>query len=158
MKRLIIGVIGGRRTEKKLLKEAEEVGRLIAQKNAVLICGGLTGVMEYASKGAKSAGGLTIGILPQNDTKEANEYIDIPIPTGMGIARNVIIVRASDVLIAVGGEYGTLSEIAFALQIGKPVIGISTWDIKGVIPAENAKDAIEKAFKFIDKDPEINLK
>lgn len=158
MKRLIIGVIGGRRTEKKLLKEAEEVGRLIAQKNAVLICGGLTGVMEYASKGAKSAGGLTIGILPQNDTKEANEYIDIPIPTGMGIARNVIIARASDVLIAVGGEYGTLSEIAFALQIGKPVIGISTWDIKGVIPAENAKDAIEKAFKFIDKDPEINLK
>lgn len=158
MKRLIIGVIGGRRTEKKLLKEAEEVGRLIAQKNAVLICGGLTGVMEYASKGAKSAGGLTIGILPQNDTKEANEYIDIPIPTGMGIARNVIIARASDVLIAVGGEYGTLSEIAFALQIGKPVIGISTWDIKGVIPAENAKDAIEKAFKFIDKDPKINLK
>lgn len=156
MKRLV-GVIGGRRTEKRLLKEAEEVGRLIAQKNAVLICGGLTGVMEYASKGAKLAGGLTIGILPQNDAKEANKYIDIPIPTGMGIARNVIIARASDVLIAIGGEYGTLSEIAFALQIGKPVIGISTWDIKGVIPAEDAEDAIEKAFEFLDRNSKINL-
>jgi uncharacterized protein (TIGR00725 family) len=145
----IIGVIGGRRAEKRLLKEAEEVGKLIAQRGAVLICGGLTGVMEAASKGAKSAGGLTIGILPQNDAKEANKYIDIAIPTGLGIARNVIIARASDVLISIGGEYGTLSEIAFALQIGKPVIGISTWDIKGVIPVKSANDAVEKAFEFI---------
>jgi uncharacterized protein (TIGR00725 family) len=143
MKR-IIGVIGGRRTEKSLLKEAEEAGRLIAQNGAALVCGGLGGVMEAASRGAKAGGGLTVGILPQNDAKEANQFIDIPIVTGLGIGRNVIIARTADALIAVGGAYGTLSEIAFALQMGKPVAGIKTWDIKGVIPSENAADAIEK--------------
>jgi uncharacterized protein (TIGR00725 family) len=143
MKR-IIGVIGGRRTEKSLLKEAEEAGRLIAQNGAALVCGGLGGVMEAASRGAKAEGGLTVGILPQNDAKEANQFIDIPIVTGLGIGRNVIIARTADAFIAVGGEYGTLSEIAFALQMGKPVAGIKTWDIKGVIPAQNAVDAIEK--------------
>lgn len=145
----IIAVIGGRRTEKRLLKEAEEVGSLIALRGATLICGGLSGVMEAASKGAKSHGGLTIGILPHNDKKEANPYIDIPIATGLGLTRNAIIARAADVLIAVGGEYGTLSEIAFALQMGKPVVGIRTWDIKGVIVAEKAADAVNKAFELI---------
>ncbi len=144
MKKPVIAVIGGRRPEKSLFKEAEEVGRLIAQKGAVLVCGGLGGVMEAASKGAKSGGGLTLGILPQNDSKDANPYIDISVATGLGIARNVIIARTADALIAVGGEYGTLSEIAFALQMGKPVVGIKTWDIKGVIRAENAVDAINK--------------
>lgn len=145
----IIAVIGGRRTEKALLLEAEEVGRLIAKRGATLICGGLTGVMEAASKGAKSQGGLTVGILPHNDTKEANPYIDIPIATGLGLTRNVIIARAAEVLIAVGGEYGTLSEIAFALQVGKPVVGIRTWNIKGIMNAENAADAVNKAFELI---------
>jgi uncharacterized protein (TIGR00725 family) len=144
--RKIIAVIGGRRTEKALLREAEEVGRLIAGNGAVLVCGGLGGVMEAASRGAMTEGGLTVGILPQNDAKAVNQYIDIPIVTGLGIGRNVVIARTADALIAVGGEYGTLSEIAFALQMGKPVIGIRTWDIKGVIPAENAGEAIEKAF------------
>jgi len=148
MKR-IIAVIGGRRTEKALLREAEEVGRLIAGNGAVLVCGGLGGVMEAASRGAKAGGGFTVGILPQNDAKEANQHIDIPIVTGLGIGRNVVIARTADALIAVGGEYGTLSEIAFALQMGKPVIGIRTWDIKGVIPAENAGEAIEKAFALL---------
>jgi uncharacterized protein (TIGR00725 family) len=147
--RRIIAVIGGRRTEKALLKEAEEVGRLIAGNGAVLVCGGLGGVMEAASRGAKGEGGLTVGILPQNDAKAVNQYIDIPIVTGLGIGRNVVIARTADALIAVGGEYGTLSEIAFALQMGKPVIGIRTWDIKGVIPAENAGEAIEKAFALL---------
>jgi uncharacterized protein (TIGR00725 family) len=145
----IIAVIGGRRTEKFLLRQAEEVGRLIAQRGATLVCGGLSGVMEAASKGAKAEGGLTVGILPQNDSKEANQYIDIPIPTGLGIGRNVIIARAADALIAVGGEYGTLSEIAFALQMGKPVIGIKTWDIQGVITAENALDAVNRVFELL---------
>jgi uncharacterized protein (TIGR00725 family) len=144
LKRPVIAVIGGRRPEKSLFKEAEEVGRLIAQKGAVLVCGGLGGVMEAASKGAKSGGGLSLGILPQNDSKDANPYIDISVPTGLGIARNVIIARTADALIAVGGEYGTLSEIALALQMGKPVVGIRTWDIKGIIRAENAADAINK--------------
>lgn len=146
----IIAVIGGRNVRKGLLKEAEEVGKLIALRGAILICGGLIGVMESASKGAKSQGGITVGILPQNDTKEANPYIDIPIATGLGMGRNVIIARSADALIAVGGEYGTLSEIAFALQMDKPVVGIKTWDIKGVITAENAVDAVNKAFELLE--------
>ena len=143
----IIAVIGGRRTEKALLKEAEEVGRLIALRGATLVCGGLGGVMEAASRGAKSEGGITVGILPQNDSDNANRYIDIPIATGLGIGRNVIIARTADALIAVGGAYGTLSEIAFALQMGKPVAGIKTWDIKGVMSAENAAEAVERVFE-----------
>jgi uncharacterized protein (TIGR00725 family) len=142
-----IAVIGGRRSDKSLLKEAEEAGRLIARKGFTLVCGGLRGVMEAASRGAKSEGGLTVGILPQNDSKEANPFIDIPIVTGLGIGRNVIIARTADALIAVGGEYGTLSEIAFALQMGKPVAGIKTWDIKGVIGAENAEEAVNKVLE-----------
>jgi uncharacterized protein (TIGR00725 family) len=145
----VIGVIGGRKTDKALLKEAAEVGRLIAQKGATLVCGGLGGVMEAASRGAKAGGGITVGILPQNDSKRANRFIDIPIVTGFGIGRNVIIARTADALIAVGGEYGTLSEIAFALQMGKPVVGIGTWDIKGIMPAENAEDAMNKVFSAI---------
>jgi uncharacterized protein (TIGR00725 family) len=143
----IIAVIGGRRTEKALLKEAEEVGRLIARKGATLVCGGLGGIMESASRGAKSEGGITVGILPQNDSDNANQYIDIPIATGLGIGRNVIIARTADALIAVGGAYGTLSEIAFALQMGKPVAGIRTWDIKGIISVENAAEAVERIFE-----------
>lgn len=146
----IIAVIGGRRVEKALLLEAETVGRLIAQKGATLVCGGLSGVMKAASKGAKSEGGLTVGILPHDHSKEANQYIDIPIATGLGIGRNVIIARTADALIAVGGEYGTLSEIAFALQMGKPVVGIKTWDIKGIIHAENAADAVNKVFELLE--------
>jgi uncharacterized protein (TIGR00725 family) len=145
----IIAVIGGRRTEKALLSEAEEAGRLIARRGATLVCGGLGGVMEAASKGAKSEGGLTVGILPHNDSKEANHYMDIPVATGLGIGRNVIIFRTADALIAVGGAYGTLSEIAFALQMGKPIVGIKTWDIKGVIHAENAVDAVNKVFELL---------
>jgi len=145
----IIGVIGGRRVDKTLLSEAEKVGRLIAQKEIVLVCGGLTGVMEAVAKGARSAGGITVGILPQEHKRDANEYIDISIVTGLGIGRNVIIARTADVVISIGGEYGTLSEIAFALQMGKPVIGIRTWDIQGVIKVENAEEAVAKAFELL---------
>jgi uncharacterized protein (TIGR00725 family) len=148
----IIAIIGGRRTEKPLLREAEEAGRLIAQKGAILLCGGLGGVMEAASKGAKSGGGITVGILPQNDSKDANSYIDIPLATGLGIGRNMIIARSADALIAIGGEYGTLSEIAFALQMGKPVVGIKTWDIKGIVIAKNAIDATNRVFETLQLD------
>lgn len=147
--RPVIGVIGGRKTGKNLLREAEEVGRLIAERGAVLVCGGLRGVMEAAARGARSAGGLTIGILPQEDKRDANDFIDIAIPTGLGIGRNVIIARTAEALIAVGGEYGTLSEIAFGMQMGKPVIGIGTWQVKGVIGAENASEAVQKAFAHL---------
>ncbi|HWR59461.1 MAG TPA: TIGR00725 family protein [Thermodesulfovibrionales bacterium] len=145
----IISVIGGRRAEKSLLEEAEKVGRLTARSGLALVCGGLGGIMEAAARGARAELGLTIGILPQDHKRDANEYIDLPIATGLGIGRNVIIARTADVVIAIGGEYGTLSEIAFALQMGKPVIGIRTWDIKGVISAENADSAMTKALEFL---------
>lgn len=146
----IIAVVGGRKTEKALLSEAEAIGKLIARNGATLVCGGLGGVMQAASKGAKSEGGLTVGILPQNDSKRANQYIDVPIATGLGIGRNVIIARTADAVIAVGGAYGTLSEIAYALQMGKPVVGIKTWEIKGVIHVENAADAVNKVFELLE--------
>ncbi len=149
MGRHIIGVIGGREVKKELLIIAEEVGRLIGEMGLLLICGGLGGVMEAVSKGAKDAGGLTIGILPQETKEQANPYIDIPVATGFGIGRNIIIARTADAIIAIGGEYGTLSEIAFALQLGKPVIGIATWDIKGVIKAVDAQDALNRAIAKI---------
>ncbi len=141
----LIAVIGGRNANPSQLKAAEDVGRLIALNKAILICGGLGGVMEAASKGAKSANGITIGILPQEEKQYANDYIDVPIATGMGIGRNVIITRTADAIIAIGGEYGTLSEIAFGLQIDKPVIGIDTWEIDGIIKAVDAEDAVKKA-------------
>ena len=151
MKRMV-AVIGGRSTEKALLREAETVGKLLAQRNAVVVCGGLGGVMEAVSRGARSEGGLTVGVLPQNDTSEANQFIDIPVVTGMGIGRNVIIARTADALIAVGGEYGTLSEIAFALQLGKPVVGIQTWDIKGVVSVDNGQEAVDTIFSIIESE------
>ena len=151
MKRMV-AVIGGRSTEKALLREAETVGKLLAQRNAVVVCGGLGGVMEAVSRGARSEGGLTVGVLPQNDTREANQFIDIPVVTGMGIGRNVIIARTADALIAVGGEYGTLSEIAFALQLGKPVVGIQTWDIKGVVSVDNGLEAVDTIFSIIESE------
>ncbi len=144
--RKIIGVIGAGSADEKTLNIAETVGRLIAKRDALLVCGGLGGVMEAAAMGAKAEGGTTIGVLPQNAKEPANPYIDIPIATGFGEGRNVVIVRTADALIAIGGEYGTLSEIAFALKMGKTVIGLDTWDIKGVIKAENEEVAVEKAF------------
>ncbi len=149
MKR-VVGVIGGRQVGEPLLQEAEKVGRLLAERDAIVVCGGLEGVMEAVARGAKQAGGLTIGILPQDDKTYANPYIDVPIATGMGIGRNVIIARTADVFIAIGGEYGTLSEIAFALQMRKPVIGIQTWNIKGVVQAKTAEEAVALAFRSLN--------
>jgi len=140
--RTIIGVIGAASADAATLKSAEAIGRLIGKRRALLLCGGLGGVMEAAARGAKAVGGTTIGILPQSDRDSANPYIDIPIATGFSEGRNVIIARAADALIAVGGEYGTLSEIAFALKMGKKVVGLRTWDIKGVIKAESEEDAV----------------
>ncbi len=149
VKRIIIGVIGAGEADELQLKSAETVGRLIAKRGALLICGGLGGVMEAAARGAKAEGGTTIGILPHGDKSRVSHSIDIPIATGFGEGRNVIIVRTADALIAVGGEYGTLSEIAFALKMGKPVIGLNTWKIKGVLMAESEKEAVLKAVEHI---------
>jgi len=149
MQQKIISVIGAGDADGKTLQTAEDVGKLIAKRKAILFCGGLGGVMEAAAKGAKSEGGITVGILPQSHREDANPYIDIPVATGFGEGRNVIIIRSADALIAVGGEYGTLSEIALGLKTGKPVIGINTWDIKGIIKADNAEDAINKVFEIL---------
>jgi uncharacterized protein (TIGR00725 family) len=152
-KKKIIGLIGAGVADERTLANAEAVGRLIAKRGALLVCGGLGGVMEAAARGANAEGGTVIGILPQNEKNEANPYIDIPIATGFGEGRNVVIVRTADALVAIGGEYGTLSEIAFALTMGKPVIGLNTWDIQGVIKVEHEADAVRKALGDISGEP-----
>tara|TARA_B100000315_G_scaffold257205_1_gene305224 strand:- start:563 stop:1063 length:501 start_codon:yes stop_codon:yes gene_type:complete len=144
-----ITVIGGHSCTKKSAKVAKELGRLIAGEGWILICGGSSGVMEAACFGAKSEGGLTVGILPSYSGKEANPYLDVKIPTGIGYARNVFVVRAADFVVAVGGNHGTLSEIAFALSEKKKVYGIDTWDIKGVIKVKGPEEAIKKIKKGI---------
>lgn len=144
----IIAVIGGSEPDEKSLKIAEEVGSLIAQRGAVLITGGMGGVMNAASKGAKSANGLVIGILPSDNKADANPYIDIPIVTGLSEARNIIIARTCDCAVAINGKYGTLSEIAYCLMFDVPVIGINTWDIDAPIrKAKNAAQAMKMIFE-----------
>jgi uncharacterized protein (TIGR00725 family) len=143
-----IGVIGASRCSAEIAGLAEAVGREIGKREAVLICGGLGGVMEFASKGAKEAGGLTVGILPGASKEEANGYIDIPIVTGLGHARNVLIAHSSDIIIAISGEHGTLSEIAIGLKLNKTIIGLKTWDIDGVIQVKTAAEAVQKAIEI----------
>lgn len=147
--RIAVAVIGAGIADAETMALAEEVGRLIAENGALLVCGGLGGVMEAAAKGAKSAGGTTVGILPQPYRHDANAYIDVPIATGFGEGRNVFVVRTADALIAIGGEYGTLSEIAFALKSGKPVIGLNTWDIRGVQKAGSPEEAVSAVFALL---------
>jgi len=142
-----IGVIGGAKPDAKSLQIAFKIGQIIARKGAILVCGGLSGVMESASRGAKEAGGLTVGILPGNSPKDSNRYIDIAIATGLGYTRNSLVVMNADVIIAVDGQYGTLSEIAYGCVHRKKVIGIRTWDIEGVIKAESAEEAVDLALK-----------
>ncbi|KAF0183093.1 MAG: hypothetical protein FD164_822 [Nitrospirae bacterium] len=147
--RIVVAVIGAGIADAETMALAEDVGRLIAENGALLVCGGLGGVMEAAAKGAKSAGGTTVGILPQPYRHDANAYIDVPIATGFGEGRNVFIVRTADALIAIGGEYGTLSEIAFALKSGKPVVGLNTWDIRGVQKAGSPEEAVTAVFALL---------
>lgn len=139
-----VGIVGGHRCSRNIAAIAEELGYLIARQGWVLICGGGGGVMEAACRGVREAGGLSIGILPSSHGQEANAYLDIKIPTGLGYARNFLVVRASHVIIAVDGEYGTLSEIAFALCEGKRVLGIKTWKIKGVKEVKDPSLAIKE--------------
>lgn len=147
----IIGVIGqGGSCSKKILSLAEDVGKEIAKRDAVVICGGLKGVMEATCRGAKLENGLTIGVIPGTKKSDANQYVDIPIVTGLGEARNSVIVRTADVLIAIGGRYGTLSEIAFALAFGKQVVGLHTWkNIDGIIYKDQPCNAVETAFNLL---------
>ena len=126
---MYIGVIGGQFCDEEEERWAYETGSLLAKRDAIIICGGLGGVMEAACRGAREAGGTTIGVLPGPFRGDANPYVDYAIATDMGQARNAIIVRTADAVLAVGGEYGTLSEIAMALKMGKKVVALSSWEI-----------------------------
>jgi len=150
----IIAVIGSALCSAQETTMAEAVGCALAEAGATLVCGGGGGVMEAACRGAKKAGGLTIGILPGFHAGDANPFVDIPIVTGLGEARNVIIVRTAQAVIAVGGEFGTLSEIAFALKMGRPVIGLETWELSkagkpcpAIIRAQNPEEAVRLALQ-----------
>ena len=151
---MIISVIGAGRPTAEIASLAEQVGEKLARRGAAIVCGGGRGVMEAVCKGAKSAGGTTIGILPGPDPASANRWVDFPIPTAMSNARNTIIVRSGSAVIAVGGAYGTLSEIGHALDMGVPVIGLKTWELfregtldRAIIVAESPEDAVDIALE-----------
>jgi uncharacterized protein (TIGR00725 family) len=138
---LQIAVVGGGSCCPEVRAEARRLGRLLAEKGHVVLCGGLGGVMEAVCCGAKEAGGMTVGILP-GEKENANRCVDIAIATGMGHARNVVIVKSADVIIALPGEHGTLSEIALALKMGKPVVSLRSWEIPGTLKAETPEEAL----------------
>ena len=140
-----MAVVGPGRAGAAEAEAAEAVGGALAQRGAVVVCGGLGGVMEAACRGAAAAGGTTVGILPGLDRAQANPHVRIAIPTGFGEARNALVVRAADALIAVAGEWGTLSEIALAIKTGKPVVGLGTWELDGITQAAGPDDAVERA-------------
>ena len=149
---MIVSVIGAGAANGETIALAEHVGRELAERGAVVVCGGLGGVMEAVCRGAKSAGGATIGILPGNDPSDANRWVDFPICTGMGYARNVIVVKSGRAVIAVDGAFGTLSEIGHALGDGIPVVGLETWVLaragrvdRSIIVADSPVDAVDKA-------------
>ena len=151
---LHVGVIGEGRCSARVAAQAERVGAAIAAAGAVLVCGGLRGVMEAASRGAARAGGVVVGLLPGFERTDANRWVTIPIVTGMDQARNVILVRSCDAVIAIGGMYGTLSEIALALKLGRPVIGLGTWKLRQaehrrvpIIRATSPEDAVARALR-----------
>lgn len=158
--KVCIAIIGGGDASASELRTAEEAGRQLAKRGVTLVCGGLGGVMEAACRGVSEEGGTTIGILPGDSPQAANPYVQIPIVTGLGYARNVIVVKSCRAVIAIGGSYGTLSEIGHALQNGIPVIGLNTWSLsrnnrtdRAIIPAQDAADAVRKTLAAIVNQP-----
>jgi len=146
--------VGGAKCTSEVAEIAEEIGKGIAERGGILLCGGLGGVMEAACRGAKSAGGFTVGILPGSRVKKANPWVDLPIVTNLGEARNIIIVRSSQALIALPGRYGTLAEVSFALKFGCPVVGLSTWDVSPLInKVQTPQEAVDLAFQLIQEAP-----
>ncbi|HEX2195856.1 MAG TPA: TIGR00725 family protein [Actinomycetota bacterium] len=152
-----VAVVGAGLADAGLAAVAEEVGRGLAESGAVVLCGGLSGVMEAACRGCRAGGGTSVGILPGDDRSGANEFVDVALATGMGEMRNALIVRAADVVVALGGEYGTLSEIAFALKIGRPVVGYDTWEPsrpgrhdEPIVRVASAAEAVSAALRLAD--------
>ena len=149
---LYVSVIGAGEAEADVLAHAEAVGRGLARAGAIVVCGGRGGVMEAACRGAVAEGGITVGLLPDADRGHANPFVSVAVPTGMGELRNGLVARAGDAVIAIGGEFGTLSEIGFALKLGRPVVGLGTWELaRGGEPvaaievASTPEDAVARA-------------
>ncbi|CAA9418608.1 hypothetical protein AVDCRST_MAG82-1271 [uncultured Rubrobacteraceae bacterium] len=144
---LYVAVVGSGEAVGELYEKAREVGRLVAGRGGIVVCGGLSGVMEAAARGATEEGGVSIGVLPDGDRGRANSYLSYSIPTGTGQARNLAVVCSGDVVVAVGGEYGTLSEIGLALKVGRSVVALESWDLGGhVMVAASPEEAVEAAF------------
>ncbi len=147
-----IAIIGARACDDEVTQIAEQMGGLLAKHGYTIICGGLGGVMEAACKGAKANNGTTIGILPGDNPDDANPHVDIAIATGMGVSRNLIIIRSAIAVVAINGGFGTLSELAFALQLQKPVVGLGTWDVSdNIVIASDPDDAMQKLTKLLSK-------
>ena len=146
-----VAVVGSGTATGELYEQAREVGRLIAERDGIVVCGGLSGVMEAAARGATEAGGTAIGILPDEDRGRQNEYLTYSVATGVGQARNLAVVCSGDVIIAVGGEYGTLSEIGLARKVGRPVVVLEGWDLgEHVVVSSSPQKAVEAAFGYLD--------
>jgi uncharacterized protein (TIGR00725 family) len=150
--RVHVAVSGGGEAGPETCRLAETVGRELARRGAVVVTGGLGGAMEAACRGAKAEGGTTVGILPTGDRADANDWVDVAVPTGLGEGRNAIVVRAADAVVAVAGEFGTLSEIALALRLGRPVVGLGTWEltregrpVEAIVVAATPAEAAERA-------------
>jgi len=155
---MIVAVIGDSSCPPKEAKLAEAVGETLAQHGAIVICGGLGGVMEAACRGARSKNGLSIGILPGEDSRAANPWVSIPVTTGIGYARNMAVVKSAQAVIAIGGSYGTLSEIAYALKSNIPVIGLNTWTLSQngqkkdpIIRVASVQEAVNTAISLAKK-------
>ena len=145
-----VAVVGSGTATGELYEKAREVGRLVAERGGMVVCGGLSGVMEAAARGAAEAGGTAIGILPDEDRRRANAYLTYSLATGTGHARNLAVVCSGDVVISVGGEYGTLSEIGLARKVGRPVVALESWDLgEHVILASSPEEAVEAAFGIL---------
>jgi uncharacterized protein (TIGR00725 family) len=145
-----VAVVGSGEATGELYDAAREVGRLVAERGGVVVCGGLSGVMEAAARGATERGGVAIGVLPDEDRRRANPYLSYSVATGAGQARNLAVVCSADVVIAVGGEYGTLSEIGLALKVGRSVVGLKSWELPGhVIAVSSPEEAVERALEAI---------
>ena len=142
MRKKVVSVIGGHKCTKEVEQLAHNLGKELAKVVDILISGGLSGTMKAVCLGFKASGGLTIGIIPSYDKNDANEFVDIVIPTGLGFARNILVVKSADVVVALPGEEGTLSELAYALQFGIPVICLKSWDMPGVIKVDSVEEAI----------------
>ena len=149
MTRPYVAVVGPGEADAAAERDAEIAGRVLAEHGAVVVCGGLDGAMAAACRGARGAGGLTVGLLPGADRAAANEWVAVAIPTGLGELRNGLVVRAADALLAVGGGYGTLSEIALALKLGRPVVGVGTWDIDSVVSMDDAEAAARRVMELV---------